>query len=88
METEFGEHERAEDNNNKSMNLPENKSYYTYTGSLTTAHCTQSVSWFVFKNPITIAKEQVNQLKALMPMNNYRTEQALNDKKVKANSSQ
>lgn len=73
---------------NLSMNLPENKSYYTYEGSLTTPPCTQSVSWLVFKNPITISKEQVNQLKALMPMNNYRTEQALNDRKVKAYSSQ
>lgn len=88
LPVQMGETKKINTDFNLSMNLPEDKSYYTYEGSLTTPPCTQSVSWFVFKNSITIAKEQVNQLKALMPMNNYRTEQALNNRKVKVYSSQ
>ncbi len=63
--------------------LPENKDYYTYSGSLTTPPCTENVSWFVFKNPISVTVEQVKLLKDLMPINNYRDEQPLNDRVVK-----
>lgn len=63
--------------------FPENKDYYSYSGSLTTPPCTEGVSWFVFKEPITISLQQVEDLKALMPLNNYRNEQKLYDRIVK-----
>lgn len=66
-----------------NLNLPENKSYYAYGGSLTTPPCTESVSWFVFKTPISVSLKQVQQLQELMPMNNYRNEQPLNGRIVK-----
>lgn len=65
-----------------NLNLPENKAYYTYQGSLTTPPCTENVRWYVFKNPISISLSQVKQLQLLMPLNNYRNEQALNDRKI------
>lgn len=67
---------------NLNYNLPINKGYYSYTGSLTTPPCTEGVQWFIFKEPITISVEQVDILKTLMPVNNYRKEQPLNGRKV------
>lgn len=66
-----------------NLNLPNDKAYYTYDGSLTTPPCTQNVSWYIFKTPITISVDQVKQLQKLMPLNNYRDEQPINDRIVK-----
>lgn len=66
---------------NKS--LPNDKGYFTYGGSLTTPPCTESVTWFVYKTPITISLDQVNQLQKLMPVNNYRNEQPVNGRIIK-----
>ena len=66
-----------------NLNLPENKGYYNYIGSLTTPPCTEGVNWFIFKEPITVSLKQVNVLKQLMPINNFRNEQPLNGRKVK-----
>lgn len=62
--------------------LPENKSFYSYSGSLTTPPCTENVNWIVFKQPLIISLEEVLKLKDNMPINNYRNEQPLNDRKV------
>lgn len=67
-------------------NLPDNKDYYYYNGSLTTPPCTEGVNWFVFKDPITISLNQVKLMKALMPINNYRYEQPLNGRVVTRSS--
>ncbi len=65
------------------LNLfPEDKSFYSYRGSLTTPPCTENVSWIVFKQPIIISLEEVLKLKDNMPINNYRNEQPINDRKV------
>lgn len=66
-----------------NLNLPENKAYYTYSGSLTTPPCTENVSWYIFKTPITVSVDQVKQLQALMPVNNYRNEQPIYGRIVK-----
>lgn len=66
-----------------NKNLPEDRGYFNYVGSLTTPPCTEGVNWFVFKNPITISLEQVKVLQKLMPLNNYRNEQPLNGRIVK-----
>jgi carbonic anhydrase len=67
-----------------NLNLPENRDYFTYEGSLTTPPCSESVLWYIFKTPITISLEQVKQLKELMPINNYRDEQDLNGRVVES----
>lgn len=74
---------------NQSLDLtslfPENKSFYSYSGSLTTPPCSEKVNWVVFKNPIVISVEEVLKLKNNMPLNNYRNEQPLNDRTVYLN---
>ena len=39
--------------------LPQDQTYYTYLGSLTTPPCTVGVDWKVFKDPITATGEQI-----------------------------
>jgi len=58
-----------------SQNLPQNRGYFSYQGSLTTPPCSEKVTWIVFKQAIEVSLEQVELLKYLMPINNYRDEQ-------------
>jgi carbonic anhydrase len=46
--------------------LPGSKSYYTYTGSLTTPPCTESVRWFVLATPVVVTDSSIQQLHALI----------------------
>ena len=78
-----GETKQINANFDLNLNLPQNKEYYTYNGSLTTPPCTQGVRWYIFKTPITISLDQVKQLQSLMPVNNYRDEQPINKRIVK-----
>lgn len=48
-----------------SATLPEDKSYYTYYGSLTTPPCAEGLRWHVFKQPVSITPE------TLLKMENY-----------------
>ncbi|MNQ02735.1 Carbonic anhydrase precursor [compost metagenome] len=72
-------------NNDFNINkvLPQNKSYYTYWGSLTTPPCTESVQWFIFKAPIEVSIKMITDLKKIMPLNNFRNVQELNGRKIK-----
>lgn len=45
--------------------LPSNRAYWTYLGSLTTPPCTESVIWVVFKEPIEVSQEQLEQFRQL-----------------------
>lgn len=67
-----------------SQNLPEEQGYFSYRGSLTTPPCTEEVTWVVFKDAIEVSLEQVELLKYLMPINNYREEQPHHGRLVKA----
>ena len=71
---------------NKAFDLsrifPENKTYYSYGGSLTTPPCSETVQWVIFKNPIVISLEEVLKLKDNMPLENYRNEQPINNRLV------
>ena len=44
--------------------LPEDKSYFTYPGSLTTPPLFESVTWIVFKQPIEVDSKQVGMIEA------------------------
>jgi carbonic anhydrase len=59
-----------------------NFDHYHYKGSLTTPPCTEAVNWFVFKDAIEASPAQVKAIAELMPRNNYRPTQPLNDRKV------
>ena len=53
---------------------------FTYEGSLTTPPCTEDVHWIVFKNASTASASQIKMLADLMPKNNYRDIQPINDR--------
>jgi carbonic anhydrase len=43
--------------------------YFTYSGSLTTPPCTESVRWVVLKQPLQISKAQIASFRTVFPMN-------------------
>ncbi len=47
--------------------LPTNRSYFTFGGSLTTPPCTEGVSWFVLKTPVTISSKEVATFAEIYP---------------------
>ncbi len=62
--------------------LPENRSYYTYMGSLTTPPCSEGVLWLVLKQPQQISPEQLAIFARLYP-NNVRPVQPRSDRLIK-----
>lgn len=64
--------------------LPENRSYYSYSGSLTTPPCSEEVSWNVLKIPIKASEEQIEQFMEIYQMNS-RPVQPLNRRKIELN---
>jgi len=49
--------------------LPVSRGYYTFAGSLTTPPCSEHVTWFVLKAPVTISAAQEAAFAKLYPMN-------------------
>ena len=47
--------------------LPANHGYYTFAGSLTTPPCSEGVTWFVLKTPISLSASQLDQFAKLYP---------------------
>jgi carbonic anhydrase len=43
--------------------------YFTYSGSLTTPPCTESVRWVVLKQPLQMSKSQIATFRAVFPNN-------------------
>lgn len=62
--------------------IPENTTYYTYYGSLTTPPCTEGVLWLVLKTPITLSAEQIAHFRRLYP-HNARPIQPTGDRLIK-----
>jgi carbonic anhydrase len=61
------EHEEHFDNifvNAKAL-LPSDLGYYTFQGSLTTPPCTENVTWFVLKRPVTVSAAEIKQFEKL-----------------------
>jgi carbonic anhydrase len=61
--------------------LPAGRSYYAYTGSLTTPPCSEGVQWHVLKDGVTLSAAQLKAFQKLYPMN-ARPVQALNGRSV------
>ncbi|XKL65152.1 hypothetical protein PGB90_005238 [Kerria lacca] len=58
--------------------LPNDTSYWTYLGSLTTPPCLESVIWILFKNSIRVSEKQLNIFRSLRSCQpNSQTEQVL-----------
>ncbi len=62
--------------------MPDNKSYYRFSGSLTTPPCSEGVRWLLMKNPITASKEQIDAFKKAVHHSNNRPVQALNGRVI------
>lgn len=56
--------------------------YYLYMGSVTAPPCTEGVTWFVLKKPITVSRAQIRAFAALYP-DDVRPPQPLNGRVVK-----
>jgi carbonic anhydrase len=41
--------------------LPAERGYYTFSGSLTTPPCSEDVTWFVLKHPVTVTAAEIEQ---------------------------
>ncbi len=66
--------------------LPKNRSYYRFTGSLTTPPCSEGVRWFVLKHYSTISEAQTKEFLEVMHHENNRPIQDINARKVLLNS--
>ena len=73
--------------------LPQNKSYYQHSGSLTFPPCTENVLWTILSNPVTVPEPLIrkfysihrnakDQGKSILLSNNFRILQAYNGRKV------
>jgi carbonic anhydrase len=67
--------------------LPEHKSYYTYSGSLTTPPCSEGVHWYVMTDPVYISSSSVTIYRRILQANsrfqfNNRPIQPLNARPV------
>lgn len=49
--------------------LPQERSYYSYKGSLTTPPCSEGVSWNVMTQPIQVSEEQIAAFASLYQVN-------------------
>ncbi len=48
--------------------LPADRSYWTYTGSLTTPPCTEGVQWFVFEQELGVSRTQLRTFSNMFKM--------------------
>ena len=79
------EKEKEEKLDNVKINiaelLPDDHGYYTFPGSLTTPPCTENVTWFVLKNPVTVSNAEIEKFSKLY-RNDARPTQQLYDRVV------
>jgi len=66
---------------NGSELLPDDRSYYHFSGSLTTPPCTEAVNWYVLKTPVQVSPLQVGTFVSVIG-NNARPVQPLNGRMV------
>lgn len=72
MPTKAGEIQNLKLSKIANLLLPKDKHYYRFNGSLTTPPCTEGVRWFVFKEALSISKEQIEKFHEIMHGDNNR----------------
>ncbi|MGB3225037.1 MAG: carbonic anhydrase family protein [Desulforhopalus sp.] len=82
MPSESGVAKKLENIVSATALLPTEHEYYLFNGSLTTPPCTEGVRWIVFKQPVTIAKKQVEAFKKIMHHDNNRPVQPVNARPI------
>jgi carbonic anhydrase len=64
--------------------LPDDRGYWTYTGSLTTPPCTEGVRWFVFEQELSLSRDQLRVFASLFRVNS-RSLQDAHGRRIEAN---
>lgn len=77
-----GEKRSVEASINAGELIPSESGYFTYSGSLTTPPCSESVKWIVLKKPIQMSTAQIKEISDIMSKNN-RPVQPLNERVLK-----
>lgn len=62
--------------------MPQKRTYYRFSGSLTMPPCTEGVRWVLMKAPMTASKEQIEAFKQVLQGPNNRPVQPLNGRVV------
>lgn len=62
--------------------LPKSRSYYRFSGSLTTPPCTEGVRWVVLETPVSASKAQIEAFEHAIKHHNNRPVQPLNGRVV------
>jgi carbonic anhydrase len=62
--------------------LPEDRTYFTYMGSLTKPPCTEGVIWIIMKNPLIVTAQQIHSFGQIYT-NNFRPLQSQGDRIIK-----
>ena len=62
--------------------LPKVKTYWRFSGSLTTPPCSEGVTWIVLKQPLTVSAEQLEKFTHTMHHDNNRPVQSLHGRVV------
>jgi carbonic anhydrase len=62
--------------------LPKDKTYWRFSGSLTTPPCSEGVTWIVLKHPLTVSTEQLAKFTHTLHHNNNRAIQTLHGRVV------
>lgn len=65
--------------------LPSNRSFYHYSGSLTTPPRGEGVKWYIMKHPIEVSEEQVAKFSSLYRVN-ARPVQPLNGRVIQSSN--
>lgn len=66
--------------------LPSKATTYRYSGSLTTPPCTESVSWLVMTEPVTLSIQQISEYERRLH-NNHRPLQGINQRALQLDTS-
>ena len=64
-----GKSEELTDLINPGGFLPASRSYWTYTGSLSTPPCTEGVRWFIYQDEVPISRAQFRAFASLYRFN-------------------
>jgi carbonic anhydrase len=69
MPMHAGEPVKADAAINPNTLLPARRGYYRYAGSLTTPPCSEVVNWLLLREPLAVAKADIEAFAKLYPMN-------------------
>ncbi len=82
MPVEAGKNNQSSSKIDINNLFPKKRSYFHYTGSLTTPPCSEGVSWFVYSDHIEVSKDQVEEFVQVMEGKNNRPVQAVNERSL------